>query len=101
MMFDIFLKNIPKEMEILERAMDQHDADAAKALLHKIRPNFMMVGLPELNKTTTALEDGLKDASLNLTDNCDKFSKFIETCKVKMGVIEVENARLKEQMKMV
>ncbi len=55
--FDLFLKNTPTELRKMEACLQEGDRAAFSDLLHKIKPNFRMVGLDELGELCQVLEE--------------------------------------------
>ncbi len=69
LMFDIFLKNIDHQLHQLQQDLTDKDHKAFAALAHKIKPNFAMVGLPELGERMKEMESAA---------NTEDFSKLDE-----------------------
>ena len=60
-MFDIFLKNIPSEIEKLQQSYAASDWVVVKDVAHKMKPTFTMVGLPTLREQLEFIERSLLD----------------------------------------
>ncbi|MEL7123452.1 MAG: Hpt domain-containing protein [Bacteroidota bacterium] len=58
-MFDIFLRNIPSEIEKLQQAFAASDWQVVKDVAHKMKPTFTMVGLPTLREQLESIERSL------------------------------------------
>lgn len=54
--FEIFLTHSVKEMDELGQAIDLQDWDATRRISHKLKPNFSMVGLPQLEEKMGQIE---------------------------------------------
>lgn len=55
-MFEIFLSHTVKEVPQLRVFIEQENWDATRRLAHRIKPNFSMVGLTQLEKKILAIE---------------------------------------------
>lgn len=55
--FELFMKNTPGELQIMESALETGDLESFSERLHKIKPNFRMVGLDELEQLAESLEE--------------------------------------------
>lgn len=60
-MFGIFLKNIQLEIDTLDQLMSTENWTEAAYFLHKIKPNFSMLGLPQYGAQLSQLETLLRD----------------------------------------
>ena len=56
MMFEIFLRISPTDVEKLYAAWESSDGEAIKAMAHKLKPNMTMVGLKEQHEELNAIE---------------------------------------------
>ena len=61
-MFELFLKNIPVEIEKIRAAIDKKDHEEIYQLLHKNKPNLLMVGLRKLEEEFKRLEPMAKNS---------------------------------------
>ena len=59
-MFDTFLKITPDEFVKLHDALDIANVEEVRAVAHKIKPTFQMVGLSDLTKRMNELEKAAK-----------------------------------------
>lgn len=64
MMFQVFLQVIDGEVETLQKHKEAEDWSAFSAQAHKIKPNFMMVGLAELSELMKLFEAAKKEEDL-------------------------------------
>ncbi|MBV6645106.1 MAG: PAS domain S-box protein [Cyclobacteriaceae bacterium] len=64
LMFEIFLKVIEKEFDILERSLDSSDWETISTQSHKLKSNFQMVGLTALSQLLNQLEQVKHDYGL-------------------------------------
>jgi len=75
-MFEIYLGMITDELAKLKEAMKVKDRDRVRQVAHKIKPVFLMVGLPKLNVLATEIEGGHKKGTFDLLN---KLFKKLET----------------------
>lgn len=59
-LFEIFLKTIRDEMSKLETLVNEQDWEQLKFLVHKLKPNFAMVGLTWVSTRMNTLEQELQ-----------------------------------------
>ncbi len=59
-MFGIFLKNIQTEINTMDQLMGAENWLDAANFLHKIKPNFSMLGLPQIGEQINELENRLR-----------------------------------------
>ena len=64
MMFQVFIQVIDGEIETLQKYKEAEDWNAFSAQAHKIKPNFMMVGLAELSEMMKLFEGAKKEEEL-------------------------------------
>ena len=80
-MFDTFLSYTVKEVPQLRLLIEQGDWDGTRRLAHRIKPNFSMVGLPQLEKKILAIEkmaDKKEDANTLINFMNEVESKLAE-----------------------
>jgi len=80
-MFIIFQKNIPSELQEMDRLIQEENWNLVAALAHKIKPNFGMVGLPHLLNQINAFEEVLQSEDLSesiVSDNWAQIKKEVE-----------------------
>jgi response regulator RpfG family c-di-GMP phosphodiesterase len=80
-MFEIFLLHTVKEVPQLRLLIEEEDWEATRRLAHRIKPNFSMVGLTQLEKKILVIEkmaDQKEDANtlINLMNEVE--SKLVE-----------------------
>ena len=95
LMFDVFLKVIDGEMDKLEKHKEEQDWNGFSSQAHKIKPNFMMVGLREFSEKMKYFEGAKKYADLRkmISLQFDEVRRDFEKSK---SVIEKELVRLRE-----
>ena len=95
MMFQVFLQVIDGEVSVLEKHKENADWNAFAAQAHKIKPNFMMVGLAELSELMKLFEGAKKEEDLRkmISLQFNEVKIQIENGK---KLIETELQRLKE-----
>ncbi|HVB03707.1 MAG TPA: ATP-binding protein [Chitinophagaceae bacterium] len=60
-LFTIFIDNIDQEWKEIGKATDDGNIELVRQLVHKIKPNFSMVGLTWISKKMEKIERGIKD----------------------------------------
>ncbi len=88
LMFNIFLKNIEKELSQLKKFLVEQDVESFVSLAHKIKPNFAMVGLPEYSESMKDLEYIGKSNDFSELER--KLSKFQRDFSVKKSDVAEE-----------
>ena len=79
-MFDIFLNHTVHEVPQLRPLMEAKDWEKTKQLAHKIKPNFSMVGLTQLEKMMLDIEKsaGQKENISKLLKKLDEVENILE-----------------------
>ncbi|MEM9324602.1 MAG: ATP-binding protein [Bacteroidota bacterium] len=95
LMFDIFLKVIDGEMDKLQQLKEEQDWNGFSSQAHKIKPNFMMVGLRDFSEKMKYFEGAKKYADLRkmISLQFDEVRRDFDTSKT---LIEKELVRLRE-----
>ncbi|HJT75196.1 MAG TPA: Hpt domain-containing protein, partial [Chitinophaga sp.] len=63
-LFEIFLKTIRDEMVRIRRLVDESDWEQLRFQVHKLKPNFAMVGLTWITSRMQQLENALNSDTL-------------------------------------
>ncbi len=63
LMFNLFLKNIDGELTTVDQLIHRKKEAELADFLHKIKPNFSMVGLPQFSKKINELEESISQIS--------------------------------------
>ena len=95
MMFQVFLQVIDGEIETLTKHKEAEDWTAFSAQAHKIKPNFMMVGLAELSELMKLFEGAKKEEDLRKMISL-QFNEVKNQVENGKKLIEKELHRLKE-----
>ncbi len=95
MMFQVFLQVIDGEIEILQKHESNGDWSAFSAQAHKIKPNFMMVGLAELSELMKLFEGAKMEEDLRKMISL-QFNEVKGQVENGKKLIEKELHRLKE-----
>ena len=95
MMFKVFLQVIDGEVGNLEKCWSDEDWEAFSAQAHKIKPNFMMVGLAELSELMKLFERSKVEEDLRKMISL-QFSEVKEQIERSKKLIEDELTRLNE-----
>ena len=54
---DLFVKQMPEEILLIEKAMEEQDYNAIKGVSHKLKSSVTILGVEELLKVLNALEE--------------------------------------------
>ncbi len=95
MMFQVFLQVIDGEIATLQKHKEAEDWSAFSAQAHKIKPNFMMVGLAELSELMKLFEGAKKEEDLRKMISL-QFNEVKNQVENGKALIEKELHRLKE-----
>ncbi len=96
-MFELFLTVIADENETLKSAVKENDFDTAKAVTHKIKPTFTMIGLSSITDQIKSLENEYRtsgDESKFVNQTSDLISSIADS----LDSINQENARLMDYL---
>ena len=74
--FEIFLAHSINEMDELGSAIENQDWEATRRISHKLKPNFSMVGLPQLEQKMGQIE-----MCANLQNNVEIIAGIYENLK--------------------
>ncbi|WP_143307286.1 PAS domain-containing hybrid sensor histidine kinase/response regulator [Chitinophaga vietnamensis] len=76
-LFEIFIRTIRDEIAKLREMVDEHDWESMKFQVHKLKPNFAMVGLTWITDKMQALENYLRtDQEHHLADISKLFNEI-------------------------
>ena len=78
-MFEIFLTHTVYEIPELRMFMEKGDWEATRRLAHRIKPNFSMVGLTELEKKMLAIEK-----MVDLKEDTKTLMHFLEEVELRL-----------------
>lgn len=95
MMFKVFLQVIDAEVDKLENCRATEDWSAFSAQAHKIKPNFMMVGLAELSELMKLFEGAKVEEDLQKMISL-QFNDVKEQIANAKKLVENELSRLTE-----
>lgn len=95
MMFKVFLQVIDGEVATLEQHRSSEDWSAFSAQAHKIKPNFMMVGLAELSELMKLFEGAKMEEDLQKMISL-QFNDVKEQITNAKQLVESELVRLTE-----
>lgn len=95
MMFQVFLQVIDGEIVVLQKHKTAEDWNAFSAQAHKIKPNFMMVGLAELSELMKLFEGAKNEEDLRKMISL-QFKEVEAQIEKGKKLVEQELHRLKE-----
>jgi signal transduction histidine kinase/CheY-like chemotaxis protein/HPt (histidine-containing phosphotransfer) domain-containing protein len=102
-LFEIFLKTVKEEMVKIKKLVVNRDWELLKFQVHKLKPNFAMVGLTWISNNMQQLENTLNANTIpppedvdalfsNITLDLEKFYPIIEKEYERMKELEARNA---------
>lgn len=98
MMFEIFLAEIPAEVEKLCIELEQDNLEGCRSVLHKIKPNFIMVGNEPLTNYCTKIEKGIKEGSLSMEQVRPEIESIVEEINQTLILLQQETNDLKQYL---
>jgi len=95
-MMDIFLETVPLEITHLKNAQTSKNFIQFAKTIHKLKPTFTMVGLPDHSKSFEAIE---LDAKIESNDAFKAFNKIETLIEEDLQIIELEKNKLAAYLK--
>lgn len=96
MMFEIFLVEIPGEIDTLRTELEQENLEGCRRILHKIKPNFVMVGNEPLTDYCTKIEKGIKEGQYSMQKVAPEIESIVEEINQTLILLEQETNDLKQ-----
>ena len=81
-MFDIFIENVPEQIELLKSFMKSTNHEQVKKVAHKIKPTFSMVGLTAYQQVCQDIEKAAESGKISYFSFLEKFEFFQEDLKI-------------------
>jgi signal transduction histidine kinase/ActR/RegA family two-component response regulator len=96
-LFEIFIRTIRDELKKLQGMMDNHDWESMKFQVHKLKPNFSMVGLTWISTKMQKLENYLReDQELFHGDIATLFNEVRDDVNKYYPLVEIEYNKMKD-----
>ena len=95
-MFQTYVETLGEELDSLEKVSSQNQIAEIRKIVHKIKPNFSMVGLPKLYHHAVSLEkicDQGEGSSEELVENLES---FLKTARSSSELIEKESSKIEQ-----
>ena len=86
--FEIFLKEIPTELNQLQFNIDKSDWIKVKNILHKIKPSFAMVGLGIIESQIQDIEELIKSTPFDELMIKSELAKLFSIIKSSQKIVE-------------
>jgi PAS domain S-box-containing protein len=97
-MIETFIGEAPQNIEELSAFLLQKNYTQLAKTAHRIKPNLLIMGLPELEAFAKKLERGIKDEVLK-TDQIEQFTnELVQGLQQKVPVLQKELDRIKAQL---
>ena len=93
-MFETFVETIEAEIELLGQALIKSDWKEIRKIVHKIKPNFSMVGLTDHYHQAIRLEQLCDETGAFTSDLEEKVYSFTDQVKASKGIIQRETQKL-------
>ncbi|KAB2814203.1 Hpt domain-containing protein [Phaeocystidibacter luteus] len=97
-MFELFNEQIPLEISTLQEALSKGDLEGCRRVLHKIKPNFVMVGNSPLSEFCTKIERDIKVGLINFDQAKPEIESIIEEIQETLILLKEETAQLKQHL---
>jgi len=94
-MMEVFLTVIPQDVSKLNNAIITKDYASASSIAHKIKPSFLMMGLPDLGDVFNLIEKKAKTEDLEVIEIFNREKINLEKA---LNTIELENEKLKNHL---
>lgn len=98
MMFEIFLAEIPREVERLRGQLALENLEECRSALHKMKPNFVMVGNEPLTEFCSKLEKNIKEGHLSFEQAKPEIESVLEEINQTLILLEQETIALKQHL---
>ena len=85
-MFETFLSINETEFSLIENAFQNKDQDELGRIIHKVKPTFSMVGLPQMTKFMQHFEITAKEKSWDHVIN--EYNQFVDLVKTNIPLIK-------------
>lgn len=96
-LFEIFIRTIRDEIAKLQTMVDNHEWEAMKFQVHKLKPNFAMVGLTWISAKMQELENYLRiNQDLHSTEICRLFDEITADVNRYYPVVEEEYGKMRD-----
>jgi len=97
-MFSIFLKTIPQELASIDKAMQISDYDSLKSIAHKIKNNYIWVGLQAISSLVYKIETAARAKSPEIVKLLHDFKREQNSI---FELIKVEHGRIVNHLKQI
>ncbi len=94
-MIQIFLKDVPDNITLLEEAYKQENWLLMADLAHKVKSNFMLMGMTDLHQAALTIESALRLGNLSKEEIHQLVNQIVVGTKTVVPELEVELAKVK------
>ncbi len=91
--FQIFLDELNSNISELEQLFEEQNVSSFRKTIHRIKPVFSYIGIPELYKTFQGVEDKCNEVK-DLSEMKPSFAELIKSVRKSGKTIETEKQRL-------
>lgn len=98
-MMDAFIRSTPQAIAAIETAMEQEDCEGLEAQVHKIKPTFIMVGLPDVSTQAEQLDEKIRRTPKLNQLLKQEICLFIGTIRQAIAIVAHERNKIHEALK--
>ncbi|NIG57631.1 PAS domain-containing hybrid sensor histidine kinase/response regulator [Chitinophaga sp. Cy-1792] len=95
-LFEIFLRIIKDELGKIRELLDNDDWSNMKFSLHKLKPNFAMVGLTWITENVQVLESLLNEKDINKADIENRYNEIVTSLEKYYPVVNAEYEKMRK-----
>ncbi len=97
-MFELFIVQIPIESHALQEQLEARNLEGCRAILHRIKPNFTMVGNAPLSDFCTRIEGQIKNGILDKDAAYTEISSIVEEMSETVKFLTIETTNLRQYL---
>ncbi len=95
-MFELFVSQIPLVIEALKVEMNTKNLEGCRMILHRIKPNFTMIGNTPLTNHCTKIEGQIKTGQIDFDTALPEISSIVEEMAETLKHLEKETTNLQQ-----
>lgn len=99
LMMDAFIRSTPQAISAIETAIDQEDSRGLEAQVHKIKPTFTMVGLPQVSTQAELLDEKIRRTPQLNQLLKQEIRLFVNTIRQAVTLVAQERNKIHEALK--
>ncbi len=95
-MFQTYVETLGEELDSLEKVSSLNQVAEIRKIVHKIKPNFSMVGLPTLYHQAVNLEKICDREEGSSQDLAESLESFLQKARYSSDLIEKESSKIEQ-----